>query len=100
MFHGARARVQGNIGKRRVVRAVSRGEKLGAEKGEVVRNGKDEGLLVKVVDGSGDVTTSDDPQSSILNDLQTGDSGNGCIRKPNGSGIIYCCSDVRFPEEG
>ena len=61
MFFEAGAMVKGNIRERRVVRAVSGCEELGTEEGEMVRDREDEGFLVKMVNGGGDVATSNNP---------------------------------------
>ena len=61
MFFEAGAMVKGNIGEGRVVRAVSGREELGTKEGEMVRDREDEGFLVKMINGGGDVSTSNNP---------------------------------------
>ena len=65
----------GDIGKGGVVRAVGRGEELGAEEGEVVKDREDKGFLVEVVNGGVDVTAGNDAEGLILNLLETVDGG-------------------------
>ena len=73
MFHETGAIFLGDIGKGGVVRAVGRGEELGAEEGEVVNDWEDKGFLVEVVNGGVDVTAGNDAKGLILNLLETVD---------------------------
>ena len=88
MLHETGAIFLGDIGKGGVVRAVGRGEELGTEEGEVVKDREDKGFLVEVVNGGVDVTAGNDAKGLILNLLETVDGGGRDVREPYGCCIV------------
>ena len=75
VLHETGAIFLGYIGKGGVVRAVGRGEELGAEEGEVVKDREDKGFLVEVVDGGVNVAAGNDAEGFVLNLLEMVDGG-------------------------